>query len=216
MNDKKNINVFIADDHEFVILGLKSYIETFTDIKFVDSAMTINDVKIKILALENKIDIIVLDYSFGDGYGEEILHIVKTEKLTIKVIFLSTHDELALVHKMIKLGAYGFVLKTDPISYIIEAIYTVANNEIYLNHSLSKKLYNFSNSLLDDVISLITNREKEILKLFLDGKSSNDIGDKLFISVSTVETHKKNLYKKFKVSNSGALMQAVIKYKHLI
>ena len=109
MNDKKNINVFIADDHEFVILGLKSYIETFTDIKFVDSAMTINDVKIKILALENKIDIIVLDYSFGDGYGEEILHIVKTEKLTIKVIFLSTHDELALVNKMIKLGAYGFV-----------------------------------------------------------------------------------------------------------
>jgi DNA-binding NarL/FixJ family response regulator len=212
----KKINVFIADDHEFVILGLKSYISTFNDIEVINQAITIKDTELKLLNQEKKIEIIVVDYSFGDGYGEQILNFIKTKNLDIKVIFLSAHDELALVHKMIKSGASAFVIKTDPIAFLVEAIYSVAKNEIYLSHALSKKLYNFTNSLSENEVSLITRRETEILKLFLQGLSSIEIADKLFISVSTVETHKKNLYKKFNVTSSAGLMQAAIKYKHLI
>jgi DNA-binding NarL/FixJ family response regulator len=210
------IKVFLADDHELVIMGLQSYIKEFKDIECVESATSIKEVENKLLNSTTIIDIIVLDYSFGDGYGEQVLNFIKENRLNIKTIFLSNHDELALVHKMLKKGAFGFVLKTDPLSNIIEAIYSVAKNEVYLNYTLSKKLYSFSNSLLDNEISLLTNREKEILKLFLDNYTSNQIAEKLFISLSTVETHKKNLYKKFKVTNSASLMQAAIKYKHLI
>jgi len=216
MDQSKKINVFIADDHEFVIHGFSSYINSHSDLNLIDTALTIIEAKEKIKNLASKIDVIILDYSFGDGYGEEILSFIKENNINAKIIFLSMHEELALIHSMLKKGANSFVLKTDPAAVIIEAIYAVHHEGHYLNPKLSKKLYNFSNSLLDDEISSITNREKEILKLFIKCKTSNEIAEELFISLSTVETHKKNIYKKFKVTNSAALMKAVIQYNHFL
>lgn len=215
MIDKK-IKVLLADDHEYIMMGLKTYLSNFKEVEIIGISNSIKQVEEKLFDQKIIPDVLVLDYSFSDGYGEKILHSIKEKKIDTKVLFLSTYDDLALVHKLIKNGASGYVIKSDPISNISEGIYSVMHGDVYLNPNLSKKLYKYSNSLTDNEIGLITKREREILKLFVEGLSSKEIAEKLFISEATVVTHKKNLYKKFNVPNSTGLMKEVIKHNHLL
>jgi DNA-binding NarL/FixJ family response regulator len=213
---EQKIKILLADDHEYIMMGLKTYLSNFKEIEIVGICNSIKQIEEKLFDQKIIPDVLVLDYSFSDGYGEQILFAVKEKKLDTKVLVLSTYDDLALVHKLIKNGASGYVIKSDPISNISEGIYSVTHGDIYLNPSLSKKLYKYSNALTDNEIGLITRREKEILKLFVEGFSSKEIAEKLFIAEATVVTHKKNLYKKFNVPNSTGLMKEVIKHKHLL
>lgn len=213
---EQKIKVFLADDHEYIMMGLKTYLSNFKELEIIGISNSIKQIEEKLFDQKIIPDVLILDYSFGDGYGERVLASIKEKKINTRVLFLSTYDDLALVHKLLKNGASGYVIKSDPISNISEGIFSVIHGDIYLNPNLSKKLYKYSNSLTENEIGLITKREREILKLFVEGLSSKEIAEKLFISEATVVTHKKNLYKKFNVPNSTGLMKEVIKHNHLL
>lgn len=210
------INIMLVDDHPLIIDGLKSYFSNFETIQLLDTANSIKQALEKLQSIGSKVKVIVMDYSLSDGTADVLIKEVKRNYPGISIIMLSTHEDISLISKMMKLGISGFVSKSNPPSIIYDAICKVSDGDIFLNHDLMKKMYLFENNLSTNEIRLLTGREKEVLKYLLESKTLQEISGILLISTSTVETHKKNIFSKFNVHSISELINKVTQFKHLL
>jgi DNA-binding NarL/FixJ family response regulator len=213
MMDNK-IRVIITDDHQMVIDGLKSILEACDDFKVIGTAANGREL-LRLLELIEP-DIILMDIDMPVMNGIETMIELKRLQKSVKVIILTMHEEKALVKKMTDLGAKGFLFKNSDKDELRLAIQQVNQGGVYFATALTvnllsnKVMKNESFDSFDSSLQL-TDREIEILKLIAGGMSNKEIGDQLFISHRTVDTHRTNLMKKLDINNIAGLIRFAIK-----
>lgn len=149
-------------------------------------------------------DVILMDISMPGISGIELCREVKEKYPGVFVIGLSTFNQQSFIQKMMDNGASGYVLKNATRAELIEAIHTVAKGKQFLSFDAATAL---RKTEAETNAPVITRREKEVLELIADGMTNNEIAQKLFISTTTVDTHRKNLLTKFNAKNTASLIR---------
>jgi DNA-binding NarL/FixJ family response regulator len=163
-----------------------------------------------------KTDLVLMDIDMPVMNGLEATKKIKEKHPEIKVIILSMHNEGSLVKKLISCGADGYILKNSDREELISAIQKVNKGSKYFSHEVTLSLAELDSNASSDpgkdsFIHDLTEREIEILKLIAEGYSNKEIGEQLFISYRTVDTHRTNLMKKIGVNNIAGLIRYAIK-----
>lgn len=215
--EQKKIKIMIADDHQIVIDGIKAMLATELDIEIIGEAL---NGQILINQLKNlSPDIILVDINMPLMDGVETTRRIVSHFNGIKILILSTYDDVRLVKEILKLGAKGYVLKTAAKRELISAIRSLQEGGTFFSKDISDKV--LKSMMLDEPIESsstglppvgLTKRELEILKLIAMEFTGPEIAKKLFISINTVETHRKNLVRKTKSKNTIALVKYAMKH----
>jgi len=193
-------SVFIVDDHYMVIEGIRSLLQNEKGIEWTGHAMT----AASCLAFLKKQqpDVILMDINLPDKSGIDLCKEVKEKYPAVFVIGVSTFNQQSFIQKMIDNGASGYVLKNATQEELTDAVETVIKGKMYLSEDASQAL---RKEEIPDIV--LTRREKEVLELIADGMTNIEIAQKLFISVTTVDTHRKNLLAKLKAKNTASLVR---------
>ena len=199
---------FIVDDHYMVIEGIRSLLQNEKSIEWMGHAMN----AASCLAFLNKElpDVILMDINLPDTSGIDLCKEVKTKYPSVFIIGLSTFNQQSFIQKMMDNGASGYVLKNATQEEITSAIETVMKGKTYLSEEASNTLRKENGTNI-----VLTRREKEVLELIADGMTNAEIAQKLFISVTTVDTHRKNLLAKFETKNTAALIKIAVSRGYL-
>jgi DNA-binding NarL/FixJ family response regulator len=194
------INVLIVDDHPVVVEGLRKLFSE-SDKKFSCAIAYSVAECIKALKVFTP-DIVLLDINLPDGSGIDLCKKILLDHSNTKVLALSSFGDRSFVSRMLENGASGYLLKHSTEEEILQAVSEVLDGKSYLGFDISNPPGNIKNT---SELPLLTRRETEVLKLIADGLTNPDIAEKLLISVQTVDSHRKNLLKKFKAKNRAEL-----------
>ncbi|ERJ59302.1 hypothetical protein M472_11005 [Sphingobacterium paucimobilis HER1398] len=202
MYDKNNIKLAIVDDHPMILEGLKSLLEKDTKLhvfSFTKGATVIDFIQ------ENKIDVVLLDIVLSDGNGLDFCKIIKQKAPQSVVIALSNQAERSIIFRFLENGGNGYILKNADSQEIIEGIEKALIGDLALSKEVQEIM--LRTSVTDFELPRLTKREKQILQAITKGNTSAEIAEQLFISVITVETHRRNLLQKFKAKNMMELVK---------
>lgn len=207
---EQHIRILIVDDHPVVLEGMKALLQD-NDMVEVKACCSNGKDALEFL-LENRVDVVLLDINLPDISGIDLCKSIKQQYTHIHIVAISNYNERSMITKMLQNGATGYVLKNASAEEIMEAIRAVVKKTVYFSPEVQKSLFE---AALDDPLDLpkLTRREQEVLRCIAEGKTTADIGDTLFISPHTVETHRRNLMQKFQVSNAAALIRVASQYQ---
>ncbi|EOZ92328.1 Receiver component of a two-component response regulator [Indibacter alkaliphilus LW1] len=197
------MKVFLVDDHAILLDGIKSLLSKEASLEVCGEAHSAED------ALDflkkNAVDLLITDFNLPNMDGLSLVRLVKKISPDTKILMLSMHDETHLVKEILKEGVSGYVLKNDSHRELLQAIETIKNGKIYLSNDINRIIIN--SLQFPDEERLLTDREREILKLIAKEFSNKDIAEQLFISERTVETHRKNIFRKTKTNTLVGLIK---------
>lgn len=196
------IKIVLVDDHQIVLDGLKSLLDA--DDAF-EVLAAVNSGEQALITLEkNQPHILLSDFSLPGINGLELSTIVKEKYPSVKRVLLSMHDEAHLIRQIMKTGVDGYLLKSIQQVELKQALRQIYSGLPYVSPEITKMiLTDLSGEKKEE---LLTERELEILKLIVKEYSNKAIAEKLFISERTVETHRKNIFRK---TNTGSLVGLV-------
>ena len=202
------IKVFIVDDHYMVIEGIRSILQNETAIEWMGHAT--NAASCLAFIKQQTPDVMLMDINLPDTSGIDLCKEVKEKYPAIYILGLSTFNQQSFIEKMLANGASGYVIKNATQNELMEAIQTVVKGKQYLSFDagLAMRKPDTENN-----IPIITRREKEILGLIAEGLTNNEIAQQLFISITTVETHRKNILAKFKAKNIASLIKMAMQMR---
>ncbi len=205
---QSNFNLIIADDHRLIAEGISKILNeeiTIGEIFIANNGQEAVD-----LALEKDIDCVIMDINMPVLSGLEATKRIKREKPDVKVIVVSMLSDTAVVSKMLKAGADGFINKDTGKTELLKALEKVMHGEKYMSPEISNNLFiHFSgrSAHLSTGEKHLTRREREIIKYIADGFTNHEIAEKLFLSTVTVDTHRKNILAKLELKNTAALVK---------
>lgn len=203
------INILIVDDHPVVSEGIKTLLKDIYFVHVIGSCATTQSTR-KFLEENDGVDIILMDINLPDGSGIDLCNEVKRKYKSVNVIALSNYSERSMINKMIENGASGYLLKNAGSKELLDAINSVIDGKHYFSDEVTKKLLEPSKTT---ILPKLTRREKEILQLIAEGEPSAIIAEKLFISLLTVETHRRNIIQKFQAGNMFSVLKIAIENK---
>ncbi|WP_339875914.1 response regulator transcription factor [uncultured Algoriphagus sp.] len=203
------IKIVLADDHELVRDGIKSLLESEQEFQVIDEAS--DGIEALKVIVEQHPDLLIVDIRMPKMNGLEVVKEMTKSFPKIKKLVLSMHDSEEYVVEAIQAGADGYLLKGSSKSEFLKALHTISGGGKFFAGDISAYIINnFVNGkantspksdVLPEELSNLTNREKQILELILEGKGNNEIADALEISKRTAEVHRFNLMKKMNVKN---------------
>lgn len=201
------ITVAIAEDHQALIDGIKSYVKYEDDINVIGHA---NDGEqlLKLVRLKQP-KVVLCDIRMPKLDGIEATKIILAEFPHTKVVAFTMFDQEGAVQQMLAAGAQGYILKNSSLEVVLEAIRTVASGKTYFDRKII-----VSDADKNSSKSVLSNREREILQLIARGHTSHQIADELFIGKSTVDTHRKNMIRKLGLSGAGELLRYAVEKKY--
>jgi DNA-binding NarL/FixJ family response regulator len=213
------IKILLVDDHQIVRDGIIKILADEKDFELIASLK--DGLEVLDFIKKNKPDIIIADLSMPNMSGIELTETIRNTFPNIKVLILSMFTDEVYVYNSIKAGAKGYLPKHDSTTEtLIQAIRTIANGEEYYSNSIKKvvlKSYinNAKNSGTPDISkkNQLTLREKEILKLFVEGHTNNEIANILNISIHTVKTHKNNIMLKCNFKSTVEMIKFALRNK---
>ena len=201
------IKLFIVDDHFMVIEGIHSLLQNEKHINWMGHAGNADSC---LAFLKQQLpDVILMDISMPGLSGIELCKLVREQYPSVFIIGLSTFNQQSFIQKMMDNGASGYVLKNATQQELMEAIETVASGKTYISDEVASVLRKDNN----EVVPVITRREKEVLDLIAEGLTNNEIAKQLFIGITTVDTHRKNLLTKFNAKNTASLIRIAARLK---
>ena len=207
---ENTVNIVIIDDHNIIIEGIELMLGFEKDIAI---KKTYNDANLFIDDLRNRkveAEIVLMDLVMPAINGLEASKILKKEFPHLKIIILSMNYEAKIIYELIeKTGVEGYLSKKISRSELVSAIQHVRKGYTHLSLEASEMLDSFRKKIVDYPAVKLSDREKQIVKMMFAGDSNKEIAAKLFISLSTVETHRKNIYRKTDVNSLPKLMQIV-------
>jgi|KBSMisStaDraftv2_1062788.scaffolds.fasta_scaffold00240_23 DNA-binding NarL/FixJ family response regulator len=203
------IRVFIVDDHPLVQEGIKSLLTNEKDIEVCGYAM--NAQSCIGYFVNNKADVILMDINLPDKSGIDLCREIKQSHPDVMVLGLSTFNQGSYVTRMMENGASGYVLKNADKTEMIEAIHQVSKGKTYLSFEAGQAMRK-ENSNPASQIPVLTRREKEILQLIAEGFTNPEIASQLYLSPTTVDTHRKNLLAKLNVKNTASLVKFAMEH----
>ncbi|MFB9079220.1 response regulator [Flavobacterium procerum] len=204
------INLLIADDHTMFLQGLISLLVQESNITIVDKA--INGIEALEIINKGVVDFIILDISMPDMDGIELSKILRKKHPNIKILIVSTHSNVMIISRLIRIGVNGYLLKNAEKEELLKAINTIANGENYFAEELAEK-HSLNSSKIEKQVSNLTelsSREKEILILIAHEYNTAEIAEKTFISLNTVNTHRRNLLSKLNAKNTAGLVKYAV------
>ena len=195
------ISIVIADDHSMIREGLKQLLELEGDIKVVGEA---GDGKQCLeVVRRKKPDVLLLDINMPEMNGLQVLEELKMQKMDVKVLILTIHNEIEYLLKAVDIGIKGYVLKDSESSLLKKAIYQVYKGDMFIQPSLApllrQSLAKKKKGEKDQ--NALTKREIQVLKLLAEGMYNREIGEQLFISEKTVKNHVSSIFKKINVTD---------------
>ncbi len=203
------INIAIADDHQLVIDGLQSILQDVAD--FHIKGIAHNGEEALRLVDVLKIDVLLMDVDMPVMDGIKATKQIKKEFPETKVLILTMHDEKSIIKMLMEIGADGYLLKNSSQEELSLAIKNVASGKKHFSSEVTMALLKPDTEVVNDNLQDLTEREIEILRLVAEGYSNKEIGEKLFISHRTVDTHRTNLMKKLDVRNIAGLIRFGLK-----
>lgn len=200
------INVYIVDDHSVVIEGIKSVLQNENTIEVVGFATTAKKC-LQFFEMRSA-NIILMDISLPDMNGIELCKLIIQKQPHVKVLALSTFEQGTYIRKMMESGANGYLLKNSSMQEIIKAIKTVHSGGTYLCFEALRTLKQANEE--QNKFPKLTKREKEVLHKISEGFTNIQISEMLYISIDTVDSHRKNLHTKLNVKNTAMLIKFAI------
>jgi len=202
------IKVFIVDDHYMVVAGIRILLQNDPLIDFIGHAS--NGASCLAFLKQQQPDIILLDISLPDTSGIDLCKKIKSLYPQVYILGLSTFNQESFIRKMLENGASGYILKNASRQELKSAIETTLKGKTYMSFSVAETIRHSSSKQIEQ--PLLTRREKEVLGLIAEGLTNREIAEKLFISVTTVDTHRNSLLAKLDAKNTASLVkQAMIK-----
>jgi DNA-binding NarL/FixJ family response regulator len=201
---RKPTRVFITDDHLMVVEGIKALLTNEPSIIWqghaADATECLDALK------KQQPEVLFLDINLPGKSGIELCREIKTLYPQVHVIGLSSFNQLSYIQKMLENMASGYLLKNATSEELVEAIETVMSGGKYLSDDVANVIARKN----DTKGPVITKREKEVLGLIAEGLTNGEIAEKLFVSQTTVESHRKNLLAKFEVKNTANLVKLAV------
>lgn len=204
------IKLAITDDHKMVLKGIESMLKSTREIEVVG---TYKNAEETLKNLEkDKPDVLLLDINLPDINGIELCKQLVKKYPELKIIALTNFDDISFTKRMLKNGAHGYLLKNTDKLEILEALKTVLSGELYIQKDIQKKLLNQTTKKIVDngLQPNLTRREQDVLVAISEELTTQQISEKLFISVKTVETHRMNIMSKLGAKNSVGIMKIAI------
>ncbi len=210
-----SISVFIADDHTVVRDGLRLLIETQSDMKVVSEASNGREAARQVL--HTNPDVVIMDLAMPELNGVEATRQIRENCPATKVIILSMHSSSEHIFQALKAGAHGYLLKESAGMEVISAIRVVHSGKRYLSEKIGDQMideYIHNREIVEtgSPLSKLSTREREILQLVVEGKSSIEIAQTLFISPKTVETYRSRLMQKLGINDLPGLIKFAIQH----
>lgn len=200
------IRLLIADDHAIVRGGLKQIFAMAPDMEVAGEAANGAQVLDSLRQLE--FDLLLLDLNMPGVSGPDLIMRVRAQKAALPILVLSMHNETQVASRVLKAGANGYITKDSEPEILLSAIRRVAAGGKFIAPELAEQMvFDVSTSGSQLPHSLLSDRELEVLRLLITGKSVNDIADQLCISNKTVSTHKTRLMEKMSMGSIAELMR---------
>lgn len=210
------ITIIMAEDHQMLIDGVRSFFEYDEDISIIASVNNGEDLLKKVSLKQPKLVITDIRMPFMDGI--EATKSIKKNFPHIKVLALTMFDQPEAIKQMLDAGASGYILKNSGIKMLSKAIKTLVEGNTFFDPNVA---LHFMNDYINDHVTIgnsehvvLSNREKQILHLIANGKTSKDIAETLFIAKSTVDTHRKNMIRKLELTHGNELVKYAIDKKY--
>jgi len=200
------ITIAIAEDHQALIDGMKAFLEYEADLSVIGEAN--NGDRLLDIVRSKKPNVVLTDIRMPIMDGISATRIIKKEFPECKVIAFSMFDKDEAITQMQQAGASGYILKNSSLKMVIEAIRAVHRGETFFDKSIKAS----AKTGVQEV--LLSRREKEIIKLVGEGKTSQEISELLFIGKTTVDTHRKNILKKLNLQGKSELMRYSVEKKY--
>lgn len=208
------INILIADDHKVFREGIISILEEVEDITVIAEAADGREVLERLKEVQP--EIILMDITMGDTNGIDTTKLVKAAYPNIKILALSMHSESGYIIKMLEVGASGYLLKDAGKEEMETAIRIIAKGKTYYSQQVSSIIVQHLTNPNKPKVAKggvpLTKREVEVLRLIADEYSNPEIAKELFISIRTVDTHRRNLLEKLQAKNTAGLVRYAIKH----
>ena len=207
--ERKPIKVIVVDDHPIVQQGLEYILQDADRIQLIGKFSNADSMQNYLQ--NNGVDVVLLDINLPDSNGIDVCATIKELYQDTVVIAISNINEYSIIQRMLNAGASGYFLKNASADEVISGIHLAVEGEV----AFSNGIENVLRSHRTGDLPIITRREKEVLSLLASGLSSVEIGEKIFISALTVESHRRNLLQKFKSSNVAALIHKATEMKYI-
>lgn len=206
-----NIRISIADDHPLVITGIQNMLDTQPGIRIL-GAYPDGTALMKGLETDGLPDVLLLDIQMPGKTGDELAPLILKKYPELKILMLTNFDSTLHVQNMLRHGVLGYLLKTTDKETLFRAIETVNRGEEFLQKSMKDKISRVGNRIKREVStkSNLTTREIEILQCIVDGCSSQEIANKLFLSVRTVDNYRFNILLKMDARNIAVLVRKAL------
>lgn len=205
----QQIDVLVADDHDILRFGVCKYLSDADDINIVGEANTGN--RCIELYKEHKPDVCILDISMPEKDGVETAKEIRKLGGDTKILILSMHINKDILDRVLEADINGYLLKNTEKADLLQAVRSVVKGQQVFSEPISKLItdsyLNKSTSREEELDLNITKREREILSLIVDGFTSQEIANKLYISPRTVDTHRFNLMQKLDIKNTAGLVR---------
>lgn len=205
------LQILIVDDHQILLDGIEAMLHGVGDFKVVGKCSDGNTA-LNFLS-ENPVDVLLTDLYMPKMTGMELTQKVKKRFPNVKVLALSVSYDVSIVHDLIDAGISGFIIKTIGRNELIEAIKTIAQGNIYFSREVSNEILRSLSNRTEEEVYHLTEREIEIVKLIAQELSNAEIANKLCISERTVETHRKNIYRKTNTKTIVGLIKYAVEHK---
>jgi len=211
------ITVLLADDHDVMRQGIRSLLESHPKFKVCDEAKNGQEAIDK--AIRHRPDVAVLDISMPKMSGLEAARQIRRQLPGTQILIFSVHDMDSLVRDVLDAGAHGYILKTDASTHLIAAVEAISQHNLYFSAGVSKfvidSLVNSAESEEEDLNfeTRLTPRETEVVRLLAQGKSNKEVATNLFISVRTVETHRRTIFYKLEINSIAELVRYAIRHR---
>src|SRR5712671_792971 len=211
----KNLRILIADDHDLMRRGLKALVESHPGWQVCDEAHTGREAIEK--AERSKPDVLILDISMPELNGLEAARSIRKASPNTEVLILSVHYSDQLIREILEAGVRGYLMKSDPDRDLINALEKLANHRPFFTSKASEvMLSRFSraesgSSMREIAGDRLTAREREIVQLLSEGRSSKEVASFLGISVKTAETHRANIMRKLEIHSVSELVRYAVR-----
>jgi two-component system nitrate/nitrite response regulator NarL len=203
------ITVFIIDDHQMLIDGIKALLLNESEFKIVGEALRSTEAIERIKKID--VDVIITDINMPEMNGLQLANAIRRVKPEQKILALSMYGDKAVITDMIDAGVKGYVLKNTGKQELITALKLIANGGTYFSGDVAKEINRVDDSI--DKRYVLTPREREIVRYVAQGLSHTEIGDKICISPRTVDTHRTNIMRKLEVHSIAELIKIALQLK---
>jgi DNA-binding NarL/FixJ family response regulator len=204
------IKLAITDDHKMVLKGIVAMLKDTSEIEVVGTYENASETLINLE--KDTPDALLLDINLPDINGIDLCKQLVKKYPDLKIIALTNFDDISFTKRMLKNGAHGYLLKNTDKLEILEALKMVLSGELYIQKSIHKKLLNQAiNKGVDNGLKPnLTRREQDVLQAIFEELTTQQISEKLFISIKTVETHRMNIMSKLGAKNSVGIIKIAI------